>query len=155
MAHYDFVDTGGNVSVVPLRGDKPEHLGMAGVKYDGGKIRFDLVPPDALAAVAMVLTFGAAKYADRNWEKGIDLARLRAAMMRHLNRIELGEDIDGETGLPHMAHAACCAMMALALWMRQPTPHDSRAKNLNTVTTDKLFSAVGGAIARVRGDVAE
>ena len=42
----------------------------AGVKHDSGKLRMDLVPPEAIKAMADVLTSGAAKYGDRNWEKG-------------------------------------------------------------------------------------
>ena len=38
-----------------------------GRKYDGGKIRWDLLPMGALTEVAKVLTYGARKYADDNW----------------------------------------------------------------------------------------
>ena len=44
---------------------------MTGTKNDGGKLRYDLIPPRALEALAYVYTIGAAKYSDRNWEKGI------------------------------------------------------------------------------------
>ena len=39
----------------------------AGVKYDAGKPRFDLLPHHAVLAMTRVLSFGARKYADNNW----------------------------------------------------------------------------------------
>lgn len=89
-----------------------------GVKFDFDKVRFDLMPVDALQVVAMVLTFGAAKYDDRNWEIGMDHMRLKAAASRHWAAWEMGEDIDPETGLPHLAQAACCNLMLLSLVLR-------------------------------------
>lgn len=35
----------------------------AGLKYDSGKPRLDLVPPEAVMALGYVLTYGAEKYA--------------------------------------------------------------------------------------------
>jgi len=46
-----------------------------GVKYDGDKNRLELIPPEMLTAIGSILTFGAEKYADRNWEKGQPLSR--------------------------------------------------------------------------------
>lgn len=88
--------------------DKPE-----GVKYDDGKLRFDLIPAFALEQLAAIYTMGAAKYADRNWEKGIKYSRVFAAIMRHLWAFWRGETIDSESGLPHVAHAAwgCFALL--------------------------------------------
>lgn len=93
-------------------------LEQLGVKFDGGKPRWDLLPPDALDDVAKVLTYGAAKYAPRNWEKGMDWGRLIAAQMRHLAAFQSGEDVDPESGLHHLAHASCCALMVHALFLR-------------------------------------
>ena len=52
---------------------------MEGIKHDQGKPRMDLLPMDALLEIAKVFGFGACKYGDRNWEKGLDVQRLRAA----------------------------------------------------------------------------
>lgn len=40
---------------------------MEGTKHDGGKIRYDLLPPEFLEGTAEILTFGAAKYT-QEWE---------------------------------------------------------------------------------------
>lgn len=85
-------------------------LPEAGVKFDGEKPRMDLLDPLALEGLAKVLTFGAQKYAAHNWRKGIANTRLIAAMLRHLFAIMRGEDLDPESGLPHIDHVGCCWM---------------------------------------------
>lgn len=77
------------------------------VKNDLGKLRYDLVPINALEELTKVLTFGAKKYADRNWEKGFKWGVVYAALMRHITAWWRGEDIDPESGLSHLSHAMC------------------------------------------------
>lgn len=79
-----------------------------GVKFDKGKTRYDLFPPEAIDAVSQVLTFGASKYGDRNWEKGMDWGRVFGALLRHLFSWWGGSSKDPETGLSHLWHAGCC-----------------------------------------------
>lgn len=87
-----------------------------GIKYDGGKLRFDLIPGEALIELAKIYTFGAAKYEDHNWRKGMKWSRIFGAIMRHTWAWFMGEDIDPESKLPHMAHAAwgCFTLMSYA-----------------------------------------
>lgn len=80
-----------------------------GRKNDAGKIRLDLIPPEATVALGKVLTMGAAKYADRNWEKGFNWSRSIAALKRHLTAWEAGENTDPESGYSHMWHVLCNA----------------------------------------------
>ena len=89
---------------------------LPGNKDDSGKLRYDLLPPLALREVVKVLTFGARKYAPENWRK-VDGWRWRyfAAAMRHLWAYYTGERDDGESGLPHLAHAACCVLFLLGM----------------------------------------
>ena len=77
-----------------------------GIKFDEGKLRFDLIPPDSLIELAKVYTIGAQKYNDNNWRKGIKWSRIFAAIMRHLWVWFLGEDIDPESHINHVIHAA-------------------------------------------------
>lgn len=76
-----------------------------GLKYDDGKLRMDLLPMDSLRDVAAVYTFGARKYEDENWRKGISWKRIYGAVLRHLSLWFLGQDVDEESQLPHLAHA--------------------------------------------------
>lgn len=84
---------------------------MSGRKDDSGKIRVDLVPVGAVIDAATVFGFGAAKYGARNWEQGIDTSRLYGAALRHLLAWQSGEDLDPESGEPHLSHALCSVMM--------------------------------------------
>jgi hypothetical protein len=84
-----------------------------GTKHDQGKPRTDLLPPVALEEVAKVLTFGASKYNDHNWRLGFKYSRLIGAALRHIFAFSKGEDRDPETGLLHLAHAACCILFLI------------------------------------------
>lgn len=87
-----------------------------GRKDDAGKPRFDLIPPEFDLAVARVLEYGARKYAPDNWRKVSDWkARYTAALMRHVCAWRAGEELDKESGLPHLAHAACCVAFLISL----------------------------------------
>lgn len=94
---------------VEPRGD---YAGDTGSKDDAEKPRTDLLPVAALEEVAHVMTFGAKKYAPYNWQ-GLSVSRLYGAALRHLWAWWRGEDADPETGRSHLAHAACCVLMAL------------------------------------------
>lgn len=85
-----------------------------GRKDDAGKPRLDLIAPEFLFQIAQVLEFGARKYDERNWEKGMSWGRCFGALMRHLWAWWGGEKNDPETGLPHLAHASCCVMFLAA-----------------------------------------
>ena len=84
--------------------------------YDGGKLRYDLLPADALEELVRVYTTGAEKYAERNWEKGMAWCRAFGSLMRHAWAWMRGEDLDPETGIHHMAHAAfrCLQLVSYA-----------------------------------------
>ena|ERR1043166_739769 len=92
--------------VIPCDIRTPQQMEEAGLRYDAGKIRYDLIPADALHALAEVYTVGANKYAPRNWEKGMSWGRCFGSLMRHCWAFWRGKDIDKETGCHHMALAA-------------------------------------------------
>jgi hypothetical protein len=86
-----------------------------GVKFDADKPRMDLLDAYAIEQLALVLGFGAKKYAAHNWRGGLAKGRLIAAALRHLFAYLKGQDTDPETGLSHAAHAMCCCMFILGL----------------------------------------
>jgi hypothetical protein len=66
--------------------------------------------------VVEVISHGAVKYGDRNWRNvpgGTE--RYFAAAMRHITAWRNGENTDPESGLPHLAHAACSILFLMAL----------------------------------------
>lgn len=99
---------------------------MAGIKYDEGKSRIDLIPPDAVLEVAEVLTDGVDKYGAHNWREGIAYSRLYSAIQRHLLAFWKGNDVD-ESGHRALAHACTDIMMLMEMpkeWDDRYIPHD-------------------------------
>jgi len=90
-----------------------------GLRYNEGKLPYDLIPFEAEEGLAQVLAHGAKKYAERNWEKGMDWSIPYGAMRRHLAAWWNGETTDKESGLPHMAHVLCNAAFLIAYEKRQ------------------------------------
>jgi dATP/dGTP diphosphohydrolase len=107
-----------------------EEYNQAGRKDDQQKDRWDLLPTDAVRQVVKVLTFGASKYGDRNWEQGICYSRVYGAALRHLSAWWEKEDTDPETGLSHLAHAGCCIAFLLAYSLRGMCRWDDRPGTL-------------------------
>lgn len=85
-------------------------------KFDGDKLRFELIPPELLEGAARGLTFGAKKYSAGNWAtgSGFEWSRLFGGLMRHLWAFWRGEDIDPESGNHHLDHAACMLAFLIA-----------------------------------------
>ena len=86
----------------------------------------DLIPPEAMVALATILSHGADRYSDRNWEKGMKWGRMFAAMMRHAWAWWARDSIDPDSGRSHMWHVLCCAAMLVAYEARG-TGEDDRA----------------------------
>jgi len=88
-------------------------------KFDGGKLRYDLLPVDAVESVVKVLTYGAEKYCDNGWKEVPNaIERYYAALLRHLVAWRKGEEIDLESGLKHLEHAACNIVFLLEFTKR-------------------------------------
>ena len=94
-----------------------------GLKFDVAKPRYELFPPavllelirrkrfnpigsHALREVAAVYALGAARYEDKNWERGMKFSRLLGAAHRHLHAYLAGEVIDRPSGINHLASVA-------------------------------------------------
>jgi hypothetical protein len=99
-----------------------------GKKYDHGKPRYDLLPPDVLAEVVKIFTDGAEKYGERNWEAGMSWSRPFAAAMRHLWAFWDRQNIDPESGSPHLAHAIVNLIFLMDYQGRDVGTDDRRIK---------------------------
>ena len=93
-------------------------------KFDGGKLQYGLIPPLALKEMVKVLTFGAEKYEPNNW-KNVPESKRRYfdALQRHLWAYKEGEKLDPESGIHHLAHAACCLFFLYEHDVKY-SPHD-------------------------------
>ncbi len=107
---------------VPLK-DAPGTV-ATGVKHDTSKPPMDLLDPLAMEGIANVLDFGASKYSRSNWRGGISHSRLVAAALRHIMAYNRGEDLDPESGLSHIDHAACCVMFLANMIATRPDLDD-------------------------------
>jgi hypothetical protein len=116
---------------------------MSGSKYDGGKIRFELVPPELVHGTAVILTLGATKYKPRNWEQGISWGRCFGALLGHLWKWWWGQDKDTETGQSHLWHAACELAFLMAYEARGMTQFDDRPKGVEIDTARNTLSPGG------------
>jgi len=85
------------------------------LKFDTDKTaRPELIAPEFILQLSEILAYGAQKYEERNWEKGMRWSRCFGGLMRHLWAWWGGEQLDKETNKSHLAHAACCLMFLLA-----------------------------------------
>lgn len=101
----------------------PDTGGQKGVKLE----RYDLIPAEPLRLLAEHFGKGALKYDENNWRKGYKWSWSFGAMMRHAWAFWRGEDIDKETGTPHIIAVAWHAF-ALAEFMRTHPDKDDRVK---------------------------
>ena len=111
-------------------------------KDDKDKPRYSLIPPDALQDVAQLYTDGAAKYGDRNWEKGMDWCRVYDALQRHAQKWLSGQDLDDDDPVgsrqPHMASVAWCALTLLVYHKRGVGVDDRLGSTPGVLTGDKI-----------------
>ena len=85
-----------------------------GRKFDSDKLRYDLIDYNQIDKLADILTMGAKKYADNNWQKVEPFNdRYFAALMRHLTAWRNGKKIDDESGKSHLDHAFCNIMFLM------------------------------------------
>lgn len=79
-----------------------------GYKESMSKIKtgFHLIPAEWVWALADLLTKGAQKYSERNWERGMSRAQLLRAAKGHINKFEMGHTYDEETGTHELVSAA-------------------------------------------------
>jgi len=101
------------------------------MKYDEGKPKIHLVPPEAIIEAARVFGFGAEKYGENNWRQDIHkfpVSRHYSSIQRHMMAYMMGEDDDPESGLPHLSHALT-QMMILIMTTKE-----------GSITTDDRFS---------------
>jgi hypothetical protein len=85
----DFVKNGDYV--VKDSGERKTFETGATRDASSGKGRFDLIPAYPLHRLAKLYEAGAAKYAERNWEKGIPTGRFMDSAFRHLTNYQDGD----------------------------------------------------------------
>ena len=82
------------------------------------KLPLHLLPYDAITAIANVLWYGARKYEERNWEKGMAWSDVYGGVMRHLFSWWNKEGPDPETNFSHLWHAGCGLLFLITYEIR-------------------------------------
>ena len=77
-------------------------------RNDIGKIRLDLIPPEALLELGEVFGEGAIRHGDENWKKGMPNSVVINHMLRHLLLY-----MKGDRDEPHMGKVmfGCCVLI--------------------------------------------
>lgn len=76
---------------------------------------FRQLPLEALAAGAASLEYGAMKYANRNWEKGLPWQQMIDSLKRHIDDFERGHDYDNGADGSNLHQV--CMIMASAMML--------------------------------------
>ena len=93
---------------------------MPAERHNTGKLPFSLLSVQALRDVAAVCQMGVVKYARDNWRKGLPWTEVLDSAFRHQFAWLDGEDLDEESGLPHLAHAMWNLMTLLDFAVTRP-----------------------------------
>jgi len=116
-----------------------------GLRFNKGKIDLDQCPTSIIAAVALGFmknsTKYGGKYPDNNWRRGMDHSTPYNCMLRHLMQYKDGEDLDVDSGLPHLYHAACNLAMLIEYMETFPEGDDRidlKVRSLDNMETLSL-----------------
>jgi hypothetical protein len=110
------------------------------LRYNAGKpdMTYLLSASYALEGAAEVMRYGDEKYTTRdeegnvvetgrnNWKRGLSLENCLASLTRHMVRVLEGEQIDPESGLPHLDHLLCNAIFAAYFYNGRKAANDAR-----------------------------
>jgi hypothetical protein len=91
------------------------------------KLRFSLLPIEAVMELLKAYEYGAKKYSDNNWKKGLPFSTVFNALLRHVWAWWRGEDRDPESGCHHLAHAAFWCLASIYYGINHPQ-NDDRSK---------------------------
>lgn len=102
---------------------QPEGLGA---RKNSGKPELSMVleARAALIGGSRVLMFGCDKYARCNWLQGMKHTPLVDSLMRHLVAWQAGEDLDEDSGLPHVDHVLVNALFLSEMYHTRPDLDD-------------------------------
>lgn len=109
-----------------------------GLRFDEGKNRLELVPPEWPWALGDVTTKGSMKYPERNWERGMLWSKCIGCALRHIFKFCMGERYDGDkfdkekgtTGCHHLAMAAWNLLALMTYDLREIGTNDIPKSNL-------------------------
>ncbi len=93
--------------------------------------RFNLFKPKwsqvdfkSLEPMVQALEYGEVKYSKMNWKKGLPATEIIESLLRHAFAMLDGEELDKESGLPHIGHLQSNAMFLSYILREKPEFND-------------------------------
>lgn len=114
-----------------------------GFKDTKGKVQLRLIPYKALAEIAKIREYGINKYGDNEGWKTVPKDLYVEAAARHCMKFLSGEIKDDESGLDHIAHAACSLILALGVEKEEVNDTLVRDIDDNWVLSDDVLLSNG------------
>jgi len=87
------------------------------------KLLFTLLYIPFINAMIKIMGLGLSKYEHETW-KNRPKSKLKDAIYRHYSEYLLGNKIDDESGISHLAHIACNCM--ILYYLEQQTDYDEQ-----------------------------
>lgn len=109
-----------------------------------GRGRFDLIPYEAIEALAILFEKGADKYGERNWEDGVPVSRCINSMCRHAMKAA-----SGMTDEDHLAAVMWNAAVAITMIKRRPDMNDHSWQDIHTEDDLKGLDVDGDSVEEI------
>ena len=107
-----------------------------GGKDKVGKSSLSIIPFEPTLKVSRVFSYGAKKYGMNNWRKGHLQLDLLDSCLRHVYSHIEGFDIDGESGLSHLSHAAA-NLFIIMQQIHDKTSVDNRFETISKAAAEE------------------
>lgn len=125
--------------LAPRLQEELERMNELAAHKDTGKPLVADIDPEHLLDIGTVLAASVGKYPNDpdgtpNWYKGGSHRGFAASALRHILADLRGEEIDPESGLPHLDHAST-DLMFLRSWRRRGVGNDDRLRPKQTGIT--------------------
>ena len=99
-----------------------------GLRFNSGKLNLSYCPLSTQIAVASVFAASSVenggKYPDNNWMRGMNWSTPIACAKRHLEAFISGEDLDPQSGVPHLWHVQANIAMLIEYSVIFPSGDD-------------------------------
>jgi hypothetical protein len=112
-----------------------------GLRFNEGKNQLDLIPPEWMWGLGVVMSRGAIKYAKNNWMRGMPWSTMVGCALRHLFKFACGERYDKESGCHHLAHAAWNMLALMTYDLRELGTND--LLGTNTAVLESTATVMG------------